>query len=113
MICSDSRRSVLSSQAFLQNRSSTVHIDPAIMTPSKILVFSCHLWILKRHVSLIPVNTFYIVQLPSESFSNGTINLSFLSLVVLVLCVSVFRLVSKRFNKFTLLLFCVASKLRI
>lgn len=49
----------------------------------------------------------YVVQLPLESFSNGTINLSFLFLVVLVIFVSVFSIgVKKRFNKFTLTLLC-------
>lgn len=47
-----------------------------LWTLSKILAFSLHLWTLKRHVSPIPVNPSYIVQLPLDSFSNGTINIS-------------------------------------
>lgn len=82
------------------------------MDSSKILVFSLHLWTLKRRVSLLPVNTSYVVQLPLESFQ--MVLSTFLTLlVVLVLFVKVFLLVSKRLNKFTLFLFCVASRLRI
>lgn len=77
-------------------------------------MFSFHLWTLKRRVSLIPVNTSYIVPLPLESFSNGTINLSssFFSGAGFV-CFIVLIGVKKRFYKFTLLLCCVASKLHL
>lgn len=113
-ICIDPRGSVSTLQPSLQNRAWTFMyiLIQHLWTPSKILVFSLHLWTLKRRASLLPVNTSYIVQLPLESFQ--MVLSTFLPLlVVLVLFVSVFSLVSKRLNKFTLFLFCVASRLRI